>query len=120
MIMMLPGEGSSMADGRGYEIVEATYPLIPEVTEAGVTIPEEIRCLLDAGWTWDGDKLVHPQDKGLWRMYKRVDSPQIGSPQRLDAEIEQAVRAARQRAQRIGCGTTVKEHGATPSASGEV
>jgi hypothetical protein len=97
----MPREGSSMTDGRGYEIVEATYPLIPEVTDAGVTIPEEIRCLLDAGWTWDGDTLVHPQDRGTWRMYKKVDSPKIGSPQRLDAEIEQSVRAARKRVQRM-------------------
>jgi hypothetical protein len=90
-----------MSDGRGYEIVEATYPLIPEVTDVGVTIPEEIQCLLDAGWAWDADTLVHPQDKGLWRMYKKVDSPKIGSPQRLDAEIEQSVRAARRRVQRM-------------------
>jgi hypothetical protein len=117
---MVPGESSSMTDGRGYEIVEATYPLIPQATEVGVTISEEIRSLLDAGWGWDGDKLVHPQDKGLWRMYKRVDSPKIGSPQRLDAEIEQSVRAARERVQRIGCGETGKEHEVTSSASGEV
>src|SRR3954462_11232281 len=97
----MPREGSSMTDVRGYEIVEAAYPLIPEVADAGVTIPEEIRCLLDAGWAWDGDKLVHPQDKGIWRMYKRVVSPRIVSPQRLDAEIEQAIRAARQRVQRM-------------------
>jgi hypothetical protein len=97
----MPRKGSSMTDGRGYEIVGATYPLIPEVTDAGVTIPEEIRCLLDAGWAWDGDKLVHPQDKGIWRMYKKVDSPKIGSPRRLDAEIEQSVRAARKRVQRM-------------------
>ena len=90
-----------MTDGRGYEIEETTYPLITEVTDAGVTILEEIRCLLDAGWAWDGDTLVHPQDKGIWRMYKKVDSPKIGSPQRLDAEIEQSVRAARKRVQRM-------------------
>ena len=90
-----------MTDGRGYEIVESTYPLIPEVTDAAVTIPEEIRCLLNAGWAWDGDKLVHPQDKGIWRMYEKVDSPKIGSPQRLDAEIEHSVRAARKRVQRM-------------------
>jgi hypothetical protein len=77
----------------------ATYPLRVDAG-AVVTIPEEIRCLLDAGWTWDGDKLVHPRDKDLWRTYTRVDSPKIGSSQRFDAEIEQAVREARWREQR--------------------
>lgn len=99
-----------MAEGQEFDLEMATYPLIPEVTEypliseatdAGVTIPEEIRCLLDAGWAWDGDKLVHPKHKGIWRMYTRVNSPMIGSSQRLDAEIEQAVRAARLREQRM-------------------
>jgi hypothetical protein len=86
-----------MTAGREYELEEATYPLIPEAVDAGVTIPEEIQCLLDAGWTWDGEKLVHPQDKGVWRLYTKVDSPRIGISQRFDAEIEQAVRRARQR-----------------------
>ena len=66
--------------------------------EAAVTILEEIQVMLDAGFTWDGDKLVHPRDKDIWRMYTRTDCPKIGSgAQRLDAEIKEAVRQARQR-----------------------
>src|SRR4051812_44598931 len=70
------GEGEQpMTDGRGYELADATYPLR---VDAGVTIPEEIRCLVDTGWTWDGNKLVHPGDKDIWRMYTKVDSSKIG------------------------------------------
>jgi hypothetical protein len=36
-----------------------------EQAKTGVTIGEEIRCLIDAGWTWDGDKLVHPTYYGM-------------------------------------------------------
>jgi hypothetical protein len=85
-----------MSCGQTYELEVAAYPLIPGVVDAGVSIPEEIQCLLDAGWTWDGDKLVHPNDKDIWRMYKRTDSPKVGS-ERFDAEIKQAVREARWR-----------------------
>jgi hypothetical protein len=88
-----------MTARQGYDLAETTYPLRIDARE-GVTIPEEIRCLLDAGWTWDGDKLVHPSYKDIWRKYTKVDSPKIGSSQRFDAEIEQAVREARWREQR--------------------
>jgi hypothetical protein len=88
-----------MIAGQGYELEEGTYPLHVEMG-AGVSILEEIQILLDAGWTWDRNKLVHPSDKGIWRMYKRVNSPKIGNAQRLDAEIEQAVRESRWREQR--------------------
>jgi hypothetical protein len=44
--------------------------------------------------------LVHPSYKDIWRKYTKVDSPKIGSSQRFDAEIEQAVREARWREQR--------------------
>jgi hypothetical protein len=37
--------------------------------------------------------LVHPKDKDIWRMYKRIDSPKVGT-ERFDAEIKQAVREA--------------------------
>ncbi len=89
-----------MTDGQAYELEIATYPLTSEVVDAGVTIPEEIQCLLNAGWTWHGDKLVHPADKDIWRMYKRIDSPKVGS-ERFDAEIKQAVREARWRKRRM-------------------
>ncbi len=92
-----------MTDGQTYELEMATYPLVVDAG-AGVTIPEEIRCLLDAGWTWVGDKLVHPRDKGIWRMYIKVNSPKIGSSQRFDADIEQAIREARWRGQRTRSG----------------
>jgi hypothetical protein len=94
-------EGSLMTNGQAYELEDATYPLL-EIVDAGVTIPEEIQSPFDAGWTWDGDKLVHPKDKDIWRMYTKVDSPKIGKGcQRLDAEVEQAVREARQRERRM-------------------
>ena len=60
--------------------------------DVAVTIGEEICCLLAAGWTWDGDKLVHPTHKEAWRLYQRVDSSSITArPGQLDAEIAQAV-----------------------------
>jgi hypothetical protein len=92
-----------VANGYTYELALETYPL---VVESEVTIAEEIQCLLDAGWRWDSDRLVHPKDRDIWRMYKRVDSPKVGNAQRLDAEIEHAVRDARQRWQRMSgrCG----------------
>lgn len=40
-----------------YELADAIYPL---VADGGVTLPAEIRCLVDAGWTWDGN-----MDRGL-------------------------------------------------------
>ena len=55
-----------------------------------MSIPEEIQCLLNAGWTWDGNRLLHPKDKDIWRMYKRIDSPKVGT-ERFNAEIKQAV-----------------------------
>ena len=60
-----------MTDGKSYELAEATYPLAVAGGTEG-TILEEIRCLLDAGWTWDGDKLVHPQNRELWRKYTKM------------------------------------------------
>jgi hypothetical protein len=89
-----------MTDDREFEFADATYPL---VVDAGVALNEEIQCLLDAGWTWDGNKLVHPKDKDIWRKYKKVDSPKIAS-QRFDAEIEQVLRESRQRKQRMRSG----------------
>jgi hypothetical protein len=35
-----------------------------------ITIGEEIQCLLGAGRTWDGDKLVHPGSKQTWVRYQ--------------------------------------------------
>ena len=65
-----------------------------------VTVGEEIRCLLDAGWTWDGDKLVHPTHNGIWTMYKRIDSSGIAArSEQFESELRKAVREARQRRQ---------------------
>jgi hypothetical protein len=82
--MIVPGgRGSPMTDGQ---------------EDVAVTIGEEICCLLAAGWTWDGDKLVHSTHKEAWRLYQRVDSSSITArPGQLDAEIAQAVRKARQK-----------------------
>jgi hypothetical protein len=96
--MMVKGKGVTMAGEQVYELADEAYPL---VVHAGVTMLEEIRCLLDAGWTWDGNKLVHPTDKGIWRIYTTVDSSKIGRSERLDAEILQAVQEARRNEQRM-------------------
>lgn len=63
-----------------------------------VSIGDEIRCLLDAGWTWDGDKLIHPQHNDVWTMYKRTFS-HMSRVEQFDAEIAQAVREARRQEQ---------------------
>jgi hypothetical protein len=78
----------------------ATYLLAPDVVDACVPIPDEIRHLLDACRKWDGDKLVNSQNNDLWRQYKRIDSPKVNS-ERFDAEIKQALREARWRQQRM-------------------
>jgi hypothetical protein len=61
-----------MTDGKTYDLAEATYPLAV-AGSTGVTIAEEIRCLLDADWMWDGDKLVHPQHQGAKTGIASVD-----------------------------------------------
>ena len=68
-----------------------------------VTIGEEIQCLLAAGWTWDGDKLVHPKNKDVWTMYKRTFSHTSRTGD-FDAELRQAVRKARQQGRPIESG----------------
>jgi hypothetical protein len=67
-----------------------------EQEDVAVTVGEEIQCLLAAGWTWNGDKLVHPGDADCWTMYKRIDSNKIRREQ-FERELEQAVREARQK-----------------------
>jgi hypothetical protein len=85
-----------MTDGQTYDLEISAYPLVSDVGEALVAIPEEIQCLLHAGWTWDGNRLLHPKDKDIWRMYKRIDSPKVGT-ERFNAEIKQAVLETRAR-----------------------
>jgi hypothetical protein len=69
-----------------------------EHEDAAVTIGEEIRCLLAAGWAWDGDKLVHPTSKDIWTMYKRTDSHGIGPRiEQFESELKQVAREARKR-----------------------
>jgi hypothetical protein len=63
--------------------------------DEAVTIGEEIQCLLAAGWTWDGDKLVHPKHKDVWTLYKRAFS-HLSRTGDFDREIKEAVRRARQ------------------------
>ncbi len=69
-----------------------------EYETESVSIGDEIRCLLDAGWTWDGDKLVHPEHKDVWTMYIRTFS-HMSRVEQFDAEIAQAVRKAQQKDQ---------------------
>ena len=64
----------------------------------GVSIGDEIRCLLDAGWTWDGDKLVCPHAKDTWTRYKRIDSSKVREHD-FQRELEQAVRKVRRQEQ---------------------
>ena len=66
--------------------------------DSGVTVGEEIRSLLAAGWKWNGDKLVHPGSENTWVAYKRADTSGIGARiDQFEAELKQAVREARQR-----------------------
>lgn len=69
-----------------------------EQENPGLTIAEEIQCLLDAGWSWDGDKLVHPKYKDVWTKYKRIDCNKIRIHD-FEWELSQAVRKARQQKQ---------------------
>jgi hypothetical protein len=63
---------------------------------AGRTIGEEIQCLLAAGWTWEGDTLMHPRRKNVWIMYKRVESRGLDArAEQFDAEMKEAVRTVR-------------------------
>lgn len=61
---------------------------------AAVTIGEEIQCLLAAGWTWDGDRLVHPVHEDVWTRYERTFSHR-SRVEHFDSEVAQAVRRAR-------------------------
>ncbi len=63
--------------------------------DAAATIGEEIQCLLAAGWTWEGDKLVHPKYKDVWTMYQRTFS-HASRTEDFNAEVKQAVLRARQ------------------------
>jgi hypothetical protein len=68
-----------------------------------VTIGEEIQCLLAAGWTWDGDKLMHPGSKETWVRYQRGETSGIGARvEQFESELKQAVREARAREQQTG------------------
>ena len=76
---------------------------------AAVTIGEEIQCLLAAGWTWDGDRLVHPVHEDVWTRYERPFLTGAGwststprSPRRCDGP---GSRDGRRK-------TAVNEHGA--------
>jgi hypothetical protein len=60
--MIVPGgRGSPMTDGQ---------------EDVAVTIGEEICCLLAAGWTWDGDKLVKVSS-GSVQAASRQDLPEL-------------------------------------------
>jgi hypothetical protein len=66
--------------------------------DAPVTIGEEIRSLLAAGWTWDGDKLVHPGSGDIWIIYKRADTSGFGARiDQFESELKRAVLEARRR-----------------------
>ncbi|MBV8525804.1 MAG: hypothetical protein JOY71_27445 [Acetobacteraceae bacterium] len=61
--------------------------------DAGVTIGEEIECLMAAGWRWDGDTLKHPQNDNIWITYRRADSRGINArEEQFESELKLAVR----------------------------
>jgi hypothetical protein len=63
---------------------------------AGVSIGEEIECLVAAGWRWDGDTLIHPKNEGIWITYRRADSRGINArEEQFESELELAVRKVR-------------------------
>ena len=64
--------------------------------DTGVTVGEEIECLVAAGWRWDGDTLIHPKDENIWITYRRVDSRGINArEEQFESELELAVRKVR-------------------------
>jgi hypothetical protein len=76
-----------------------------EQADKGVTVGEEIRCLLAAGWVWDEDSLVHPTSKNIWIRYQRAETGGITArSEQFEAELKQAVQEARQREQGMGSG----------------
>jgi hypothetical protein len=65
--------------------------------DAGVTIGEEIECLVAAGWRWDGDTLILPKTQDIWITYRRVDSRGINArEERFESELVLAVQKVRQ------------------------
>jgi hypothetical protein len=64
--------------------------------DTGVTIGEEIECLVAAGWRWDGDTLIHPKNEDIWITYRRVDSRGINArEEQFESELELAVQKIR-------------------------
>lgn len=64
--------------------------------DAGVTIGEEIECLVAAGWRWDGDTLIHPKKENIWITCQRADSRGINArEEQFESELELAVRKVR-------------------------
>ena len=65
--------------------------------DTGVTVGEEIECLVAAGWRWDGDTLINPKDENIWITYRRVDSRGINAREdQFESELKQAVQKVRQ------------------------
>ena len=65
--------------------------------DTGVTVGEEIECLVAAGWRWDGDTLIHPKDENIWITYRRADSRGINAwEEQFESELKQAVQKVRQ------------------------
>jgi len=71
--------------------------------ESRPDVREEISRLLGKGWTWEGDRLTHPTDKDLWRVYDLVKNECTRSPKYADIEkqfdddVEKAMKEAQRR-----------------------
>ena len=64
--------------------------------DTGVSIGEEIECLVAAGWRWDGDTLIHPKNEGIWITYRRADSRGINArEEQFESELKLAVQKVR-------------------------
>lgn len=64
--------------------------------DAGVSIGEEIECLVAAGWRWDGDTLIHPKNEDIWIAYRRADSRGINArEEQFESELQLAVQKVR-------------------------
>jgi hypothetical protein len=64
--------------------------------DAGVSIGEEIECLVAAGWMWVGDTLIHPNNENIWITYRRANSRGINArEEQFESELELAVQKVR-------------------------
>jgi hypothetical protein len=85
-----------VSSGMRHEEERRARPMSHRKEVAGVSIGEEIECLVAAGWRWDGDTLIHPKNENIWITYRRADSRGINArEEQFESELELAVQKVR-------------------------